>query len=148
MKTDLTVAGYIFDKDKLLLIKHKKLGLWLPVGGHIEDNETPDEAMIREAKEEVGLDIKLMTDSDYFGVNEIKKCATPFYVNIHNVGDHNHYCQFYICRTENSGIAINKKEILYFKWISEQSLRSFPCFGNLHRLAFMKYKESYRGGKI
>ena len=43
MKTDLTVAGYILNNNKTLLIYHKKIGLWLPVGGHIEENETPVE---------------------------------------------------------------------------------------------------------
>ena len=59
MKTDLVVAGYIFSKDKVLLIHHKKLDLWLPVGGHIEKNETPDEALLREIKEEIGIDVRI-----------------------------------------------------------------------------------------
>ncbi|MCR4280214.1 MAG: hypothetical protein NUV82_02175 [Candidatus Komeilibacteria bacterium] len=41
MKTDLVVAGYIFHQNKVLLVHHTKLGLWLPVGGHIDANETP-----------------------------------------------------------------------------------------------------------
>ena len=54
MKTDLVVGGYIFHNNKLLLIHHNKLDLWLPVGGHIDPNEIPDDAIKREAQEEVG----------------------------------------------------------------------------------------------
>ena len=57
MKIDLDVAGYIFDGEKVLLVHNKKLDLWLPVGGHIEKDETPDDALLREVKEETGLEL-------------------------------------------------------------------------------------------
>ena len=38
---------------------HKKLDVWLYPGGHVEDTETPDEALVREVKEETGLDIEI-----------------------------------------------------------------------------------------
>lgn len=50
---EMVVAGYIVNKDKLLLIHHKKLKKWLPVGGHIDENETPCKALRREVKEEM-----------------------------------------------------------------------------------------------
>ncbi len=40
---------------RVLLIRHKRLGTWLPVGGEIEPGETPLEAARRELKEETGL---------------------------------------------------------------------------------------------
>ena len=101
-KLDLTVAGYIIDEDRVLLIEHKKLGLWLPVGGHIDPNETPDQAMVREAKEEVGLDIKLLQIPIEIPVIKpvIKHTALPFYCNIHKVKDHDHYSKAhcYTCK--------------------------------------------------
>ena len=59
MRLDFVVAGYIFHKKKVLLIHHRKLDLWLPVGGHIEKDETPDDALRREIKEETNLDIEI-----------------------------------------------------------------------------------------
>ncbi len=44
----------------MLLHQHPKLGLWLPCGGHIEPNELPDEAAVRECLEETGVAIKLV----------------------------------------------------------------------------------------
>jgi len=77
MKIDLVVAAYIFrEDDKLLLIKHKKLDKWLPVGGHIESNETPDQAVIRESSEEVGLDVILLQYSKL--EVGLKDLALPF----------------------------------------------------------------------
>ena len=46
-------TGYIVRDGKTLLVKHKKLHLWLPPGGHIEEGENPDAALRRELLEEV-----------------------------------------------------------------------------------------------
>ena len=54
-----TVSVYIVHKNKVLLHLHKKYEVILPIGGHIDDNELPEKACIREAKEEAGLNIKL-----------------------------------------------------------------------------------------
>ena len=45
---------------KLLLVFHKKFHKWVQPGGHIEDNETPEETASREVYEETGLKIKLL----------------------------------------------------------------------------------------
>jgi 8-oxo-dGTP diphosphatase len=39
----------------ILLVRHRRLGTWLPVGGEIEPGETPLEAAVRELAEETGL---------------------------------------------------------------------------------------------
>lgn len=59
-KIDFTASVYIVREDKVLLHMHKKLGIWLPPGGHIELDEDPNQAVIREAKEETGFDIELV----------------------------------------------------------------------------------------
>jgi 8-oxo-dGTP pyrophosphatase MutT (NUDIX family) len=41
----------------VVLLKHKRLGLWLQPGGHIDPGESPWEAALREAREETGLDV-------------------------------------------------------------------------------------------
>ncbi len=59
MDRHFTVSVFIVHKDKVLLHLHKKAKKILPLGGHIEVNELPEEACIREAKEESGLEINL-----------------------------------------------------------------------------------------
>jgi len=49
-------TAYVVRGGKTLLLKHKKLGMWLPPGGHIDEGETPDEAALREVREETGLE--------------------------------------------------------------------------------------------
>lgn len=62
------VTTYILNEDqtKLLLLKHKKLGKWLPPGGHIDANELPEEAARREVQEETGLTVQLESDVPEF----------------------------------------------------------------------------------
>lgn len=45
---------------KILLVKHSDYDKWLQPGGHIEDDETPEEAAIREVFEETGIKISLL----------------------------------------------------------------------------------------
>lgn len=53
--TCLTAAGCLIHDNKVLLVKHKKLGLWLNPGGHIDPGELPHEAAEREFYEETGV---------------------------------------------------------------------------------------------
>jgi len=54
-----TVAVFVVHEGRVLLHRHRKLGMWLPPGGHIEDGELPDEAALREVYEETGLRVEL-----------------------------------------------------------------------------------------
>jgi ADP-ribose pyrophosphatase YjhB (NUDIX family) len=145
MKTDLTVAGYILNNNKTLLIYHKKIGLWLPVGGHIEENETPDEALTREIKQEVGLDIKILNVSDIPQKGNIKKqLAVPFYANVHSVGDHDHCCLFYLCESKSLEVKLKRDEVTESGWFSREQLHQdkIPIeVRNIGILGFEKYEE-------
>ena len=59
-KIDFTVAIFVVHDGKVLLIHHRRLDKWLPLGGHIELDEDPEIAALREAKEESGLDVELI----------------------------------------------------------------------------------------
>jgi 8-oxo-dGTP pyrophosphatase MutT (NUDIX family) len=50
-----SVAVFARHQGEVLLVHHKRLQLWLPVGGEVEANETPLEAALRELREETGL---------------------------------------------------------------------------------------------
>ena len=53
-----TATGMLIHEQKVLLIKHKKLGLWLCPGGHVDSGELPHQAAERETFEETGIKVK------------------------------------------------------------------------------------------
>lgn len=55
-----TVAVFVVHAGHVVLHPHRKLGLWLPPGGHIEPHELPDDAARREVIEETGLAVRLV----------------------------------------------------------------------------------------
>jgi len=56
MRRAFSVAVYARRGDRVLVIHHRRLGTWLPLGGELEAGETPLEAAVRELREESGLE--------------------------------------------------------------------------------------------
>ena len=57
---------YDVAQQKLLLVDHKKAGLWLPSGGHVEPNEHPHVTVQREIVEELGIDAAFLMPTPFF----------------------------------------------------------------------------------
>ncbi|HLC52312.1 MAG TPA: NUDIX domain-containing protein [Candidatus Nanoarchaeia archaeon] len=141
-RIDLTVGCYIINNDKVLLIHHNKLDLWLPVGGHINPNETPDMAIKREAKEEVNLDIELIGKSSIPLVGDAAKenLALPFHSNLHSVGDHDHYCLFYLAKAKNPQELRYNHELKGAEWFSKADLRQKKVLEDVKHIALEAFK--------
>ncbi|MSR68112.1 NUDIX domain-containing protein [Candidatus Peribacteria bacterium] len=72
MQRHFTATAFIIDsKKRTLLLWHKRLKRWMPPGGHLDPNETPEAAAKRECKEETNLDVEIVGDSqlDLFAGN-------------------------------------------------------------------------------
>ena len=83
-KLCLTAAGLLYHQEKVLLVKHKKLGIWLAPGGHLEADEQPHQAAEREFWEETGLRVKATAFKSSFQANELNQyLPNPFLTNLH-----------------------------------------------------------------
>ncbi len=125
MDVDLVVDGYLFHEDKVLLIHHRSSDMWLPVGGHIDDNETPDQALRREFKEEVKVEVEILGKKDLpLEYPNKENLATPFHSDLHNVGDHDHSCLYYACKPkEKPEIKVDEDEIKDYEWFSKEEIK-------------------------
>lgn len=54
----ITAAGIVVSERGVVLLHHKRLGIWVQPGGHIEAGESPQRAALRESREETGLAIR------------------------------------------------------------------------------------------
>jgi len=126
LRKDFVVAGYIVKGGKVLLVDHKKLGKWLPIGGHIEPKETPDQAMIREAKEEAGLDVEIVSERYPNDDPDVKMLSRPNHVQLERIverkgGEHQHIDFVYVCRIrERKGSKGSGK----CRWFSKEELET------------------------
>ena len=134
-KIDYCVEVFIVYKDKILLRMHDKYKIWLSVGGHIESDEDPIQAAIREAKEEVGLEIKIIDnrllpndESDY------KMLITPRYLGSHYVNDiHKHTIFVYFAKSNTNKItdSISEHERTETRWVTKEELGKMNLRSNV-----------------
>jgi len=133
---DFVIGVYIVNEGKVLLIFHKKLKKWLPVGGHIELNEDPDEALFREVKEECGLEIEVLNDKPEVVCEGTKFLYTPSFVNIHRISDtHRHTILCYFAKAKSDKFVFNKEEHDDIKWFSFEDLEK-PEFNLISEVKF------------
>ena len=60
MDRHLTVSGFVVHDGRVAIHWHRKIGAWLPAGGHLEPGEDPVEATLREVREEFALETDVM----------------------------------------------------------------------------------------
>lgn len=118
----VTTMYLVKEDGKVLLTFNKNLNTWIPVGGHIEPGETPEQAIIREMEEETGFDFDFFHASHYENNGELK-IIKPYKIQIEKVPHHNHHMNFVFigkCKKHNEKETTDENEKL--KWFSEQEL--------------------------
>jgi 8-oxo-dGTP pyrophosphatase MutT (NUDIX family) len=93
-----TVAVFVVFEGKVLLHHHRKLGMWLPPGGHIEEDELPDEAALREVWEETGVRVELVGERRE-DIEDPVQLHRPAGVQLENIGPgHQHIDLIYFAK--------------------------------------------------
>jgi 8-oxo-dGTP diphosphatase len=116
MKLLLVVACALVDEDRRVLIAQRPpgkalAGLWEFPGGKLDPGERPEEALIRELKEELGIDVK-------------EACLAPLTFASHAYPDFHLLMPLYICRRWEGVVTAREGQAL--KWVRPAKLRDYP----------------------
>ena len=129
-KIDFGVETFIVHRGKVFLRKHDKYGIWLTAGGHVELDEDPNEAAVREAKEEAGLDIVLRGDRPEFVSDDpsfdSRSLVPPRYMQRHHTEPtHEHIVFIYFASTKSDHVApqADGDRSDEWRWFTEEELR-------------------------
>jgi ADP-ribose pyrophosphatase YjhB (NUDIX family) len=81
---EFTVAVFVVHAGRVLLLFHPKLSRWLPPGGHVEPNELPDDAAVREVEEETGVSVRLVGGRG-LPIDEPRQLVVPAGIQLENI---------------------------------------------------------------
>jgi 8-oxo-dGTP diphosphatase len=112
----LVAACALVDADGRVLIAQRPegkqlAGLWEFPGGKVEPGETPEETVVREMEEELGIETKVA-------------CLAPLTFASHSYDNFNLLMPLYVCR-RYWGIP-QAKEHTALKWVRPNKLRDYP----------------------
>ncbi len=114
--TLLVVAVALIDADGRVLVSRRPegkpmAGLWEFPGGKVHDGETPEQALIREMREELAIDTA-------------QSCLAPFTFASHDYDDFHLLMPLYVCRVWKGVVTPRERQEL--KWLRPDELRDYP----------------------
>jgi 8-oxo-dGTP diphosphatase len=112
----LVAAVALVDRDGRVLSAQRPpgksmAGLWEFPGGKVDPGETPEAALIRELKEELGIDTE-------------ESCLAPFTFASHSYADFHLLMPLYVCRVWKGSPRPQEGQVL--KWVRPINLRGYP----------------------
>ena len=122
-KIDFTVSILVVEEDRILLVHHRKLNRWLPLGGHIELDEDPEMAAHRETREESGLEVELIGERPPTTGPGTRALIAPRFLDIHRITDqHEHIGLIYWARRRGGTVSLAAEEHHAIRWCSATDL--------------------------
>ncbi|UCG95591.1 MAG: NUDIX domain-containing protein [archaeon] len=111
---------FVVRKGKVLMTWNKKVKNWIPVGGHIEPNELPCSSVVREAKEESGLEIELVSPLEK---SKSANLIQPVHIHLDRVSDsHEHLNLIYLGVVRGGKCLDTDDEGKELMWFSREEL--------------------------
>jgi len=133
MPRHFTVTGFVSHEGRTALHWHRRLATWLPPGGHVEPDEDPVQAMLREVHEETGLDVALI-DGPAFAYRKPPQLAVPAAMAVYDIlrdsafdGPHQHIDFVYFTRPLDASPLL-PDDADAWAWVDEVTLRAGGTF--------------------
>lgn len=146
MEKHFAVSGFVLNEsqDKVLMVYHKKLNVWVIPGGHLEANEYPFEGAKREILEETGVEVGII-DSARVSIPESKKesqVPNPIITLSEYIpakGDkpeHIHMDLIFLARADEAKtLKAQEAEVKDVRWMSLEEVNSSNTFESVKSIA-------------
>lgn len=131
MKRHFCASVFVINPEnkKILLVYHKKFNKWVQPGGHIEEDETPEEAALREAYEETGVKVKLIgerfpREDDFIkplGIQKNRNASGDIHIDI----------IYAAVPVNNIETTSNEQENMGAQWFSREELETIDVFPDI-----------------
>ncbi|HTL69705.1 MAG TPA: NUDIX domain-containing protein [Candidatus Eisenbacteria bacterium] len=132
---DFVVSAFIVHRGKVLLVYHNSYDEWLPIGGHIELDEDPEEALYREIREECGLKVRVLASRrPRIAHRGVKPLPTPDFMDVHcahggrcsasvhRKNRHRHIAFVYFGTAAGDRVKLHAREHREYRWLSRADL--------------------------
>ncbi|HEV2372860.1 MAG TPA: NUDIX domain-containing protein [Streptosporangiaceae bacterium] len=122
MDRHFTATGIVLHEGSVLLVEHAKLKWWMPPGGHLDPDEDPVQAVLREVAEETGLACEVIATTP-FGHDAVGVLPAPFTILVEDIPDgvnpHQHIDCIYVLRPVSDPMAVRAQEgeVTGVRWV-------------------------------
>lgn len=134
MRRAFSVAVYARRGERVLVIEHRRLQTWLPVGGELEGDETPLEAAARELREETGL------AGAFRPIIGALDGVPPGLIGYeeHQAGSKGLHMNFvFVCEVPAQAEVVPNEEFGNFRWVNHAELEHLESPVNVRQFGFV-----------
>lgn len=124
MKTHFAVTGIVKNKNKILILKKSQRDYnypnkWSFCSGYVKEFESAEDTVLREIKEETGLDAKIVRIGKLFEVND-KKNAKHWVI------------MPFLCEVGSKNVKLDNENV-EFRWIDYKDVKKYPTVPGLEK---------------
>ncbi len=125
MRRHFTATGFVVQGNRTLLHWHKRLQQWMPPGGHVEPDEDPVQAVLREIREETGATAEVIPAVPTLPFPYPGQLQPPYAILLEDSAEpgepHQHIDLIYFCSLADGA---PDPSLGGFHWVDEDTLRA------------------------
>jgi len=130
-----TATTFVVYNGKTVLHLHRSLKMWLPPGGHIDRDELPHVAAVREVKEETGLDVELIHAESTIHSENAQEIPGPRHLLLENINPfHQHIDMIYFAKASSFDVTPDPGESIELRWFTAEELEGNEIENDIRQL--------------